>query len=117
MLKKYQWDNKEFYPIISKYAVNGTLAVSLWYRPRKDSKHLRCWAVISTCLYPESDKLSEDEAYIDTNNCGWAIKFIEKYKLGVYLHHKARSGFCEYPLYSFDLTKLNGEETMDVTLR
>lgn len=48
-------------------------------------------------------KLAENEAYVDTNNIPDAERFIKDNNLGVKLKKIGRSGFCEYPLYQFDL--------------
>ena len=50
--------------------------------------------------------LKENEAFIDTNNCPWAIDFIKDNKLGEYMGIECPSGYCKYPLYSFDIDKL-----------
>lgn len=52
-------------------------------------------------------KLPKDCAYVDTNNCPWAEKFIGDYELGKYLGVWSTSGFCQYPLYWFDLDKIS----------
>lgn len=44
-------------------------------------------------------------AYIDVNNCPWAIELIEKYELGTMVSSKL-SGYVVYPLYKFNLGKL-----------
>ena len=54
----------------------------------------------------EGAHLPADCAYVDTNNCPWAEEFIAAYKLGKYLGIHGHSGFCEYPLYRFDLDKI-----------
>ena len=51
-------------------------------------------------------KLAEDVAFVDTNNCPWAERFIEENKLGVPTDRIGQSGFCFYPQYKFDLSKL-----------
>ena len=45
-------------------------------------------------------------AYVDINNCPWAMAFIEQYELGTYTGMLGYSGYCQYPLYEFDLDKL-----------
>lgn len=50
--------------------------------------------------------LDEDMAYVDINNFPEAPKFIEKYKLGVPTGFYIGSGFCEYPLYIFDIEEV-----------
>ena len=43
---------------------------------------------------------------IDTNNCEWAEKFIKENELGTPTGIMGYSGFCEYPLYLFDTSKI-----------
>ncbi|MBR3208901.1 MAG: DUF4313 domain-containing protein [Bacilli bacterium] len=47
-----------------------------------------------------------DYAYVDTNNCEWAEKFIKENELGTPTGIMGYSGFCEYPLYLFDTSKI-----------
>lgn len=42
-------------------------------------------------------------AYVDTNNCPWAEKFIEDNQLGVNTGLMGFSGWCAYPLYRFNV--------------
>ena len=50
--------------------------------------------------------LPNDKAFVDTNNCPWAEKFISDNKLGKPTGIKAASGYCVYPQYRFDMEKL-----------
>jgi len=50
--------------------------------------------------------LPGDKAFVDTNNCPWAEKFISDNKLGKPTGIKAASGYCTYPQYRFDVEKL-----------
>ena len=59
----------------------------------------------------ESAHCNEDCAFVDTNNCPWAEKFIRDNNLGAPTGKTAHSGFCMYPEYKFDLSKLQQEET------
>lgn len=53
-------------------------------------------------------KVPDGYAYVDTNNLPFAEEFINRYKLGKYVvGQDAISGFCVYPLYHFDMDKLN----------
>lgn len=49
----------------------------------------------------------ESIAFVDTNNNPWAEKFIKDNKLGEPVGIYGHSGFCSYPLYRFDLSKLD----------
>lgn len=48
----------------------------------------------------------ENYAFVDTNNNPNAEEFIQENELGIPTGYFGRSGFCEYPLYIFDLSKL-----------
>lgn len=50
--------------------------------------------------------LEPNEAYVDTNNCPWAEDFIKENQLGTFKGFYKNSGYCMYPLYEFDLSKL-----------
>ena len=61
-------------------------------------------ARITTCI--PGGGADETHSFIDTNNYSWAEDFIKKYKLGQYTGMKEVSGYCEYPLYEFDMEML-----------
>lgn len=52
---------------------------------------------------------NKDLAYVDTNNCSWAEKFIQENNLGKKTGEFGYSGFCIYPLYKFYLDKIEKE--------
>ena len=52
----------------------------------------------------ESENINE--SYLDVNNVCGVDDFIEKYKLGTFTGKYKTSGFCKYPLYSFDLKEI-----------
>ena len=53
-----------------------------------------------------SERLLPDTAYVDTNNMPDAERFIKEYGLGEFTGTIRRSGFCDYPLYRFNLDKI-----------
>lgn len=69
-----------------------------------------CFAVLTVNL--ESFDLNGDKeyAFVDTNNCPWAEEFLTKNNIATPTHINIPQGFCTYPLYKFDLTKLKEEE-------
>lgn len=79
---------------------NGNLAISL------DC----CEGPYATITVNLDGTLCPEYAYVDTNNCPWAEEFIEKYHLGESTGLSRRSGYCEYPLYKFDIKKLEALE-------
>ena len=51
--------------------------------------------------------LPENQAAVDTNNCPWAEDFIIENRLGSNTGIRLKSGYCSYPVYEFDLNKIN----------
>ena len=85
-------------PYKTSYASNGNLAVVLI---DEDGELFDTITVNLDNVFQ-----SENKAFIDTNNCQYAEKFIEKYHLGEYDGINQGSGFCYYPLYVFNTDKL-----------
>nr|DAO43597.1 MAG TPA: protein of unknown function (DUF4313) [Caudoviricetes sp.] len=83
---------------VSKYMADESIAVMA------ENQQDGPIATITVCLCDKS--LGENEAYIDTNNCPWAMDFIKEYKLGTPTGRTGRSGFCEYPVVKFDTLQL-----------
>jgi len=52
------------------------------------------------------DGLPRDQAYADTNNMPDAERFIKENGLGEFTGATKDSGYCTYPLYKFNLDKL-----------
>lgn len=52
------------------------------------------------------DSFLTNANYLDTNNSKYVEEFMTKYKLGEFTGIMSRSGFCEYPLYHFDLDEI-----------
>lgn len=50
--------------------------------------------------------LSENEAYVDTNNCPWVVDFLEAKGLAKSTGRTRRSGYCIYPSMKFDREKM-----------
>lgn len=53
-----------------------------------------------------SQKAPDYCAYVDTNNMPGVEKFIEENDLGEFTGLTQRRGFCEFPLYMFNVDKL-----------
>ena len=88
-----------------KYSYNNTLAIEL-----VDNKTHEPFAILTVnlpdSLFNEGKDLPPYVQAVDTNNCWWAEDFIKENNLGTPLGISVPSGYCEYPLYSFDLSKL-----------
>lgn len=61
-------------------------------------------ATITKCL--QGYILSDNESFVDTNNCPWAVDFIKRYGLGEPTDRYGESGYCRYPLYKFNMVQL-----------
>ena len=82
----------------SKYVYGDNLAI---YLITEDGEP---FATLTTNLAEWT--LPNDKAFVDTNNCPWAEKFISDNKLGRPTGMTGTSGCCTYPLYRFDMDKL-----------
>ena len=69
----------------------------------------KCFAILTVNL--ESFDLDGDKeyAFVDTNNCPWVEEFLVKNEIAYFTGINVPQGFCTYPLYKFDLTKLQEE--------
>lgn len=82
----------------SRYTNNDSLAVLL------ETEEGEPFATVTVNIM--NGVASEEYQYIDTNNCSWAPKFIEDNGLGTPTGIMGFSGFCQYPLYRFNLEAL-----------
>ena len=94
-----EWGKYEVYDVgIARYGADNSLIIELWNNEEGPITRL------TVCL---SDKtLTENQAYLDVNNNPTAPMFIEKYGLGKPTGKMKASGFCVYPLYEFDVERL-----------
>ena len=105
LLEDFYGDDYYLAPIINRYANNNSLAVFL---TGEDDEPF-CDLIVNLPGNQLSDSSKDNLAFVDTNNNPWAPKFIEKHSLGRPTGHYGFSGYCVYPEYEFDLTKLNRE--------
>lgn len=94
----------KLYPIIRKYTNNGRLAVAL-----VDERYELFTYLTINIQYDLSNNNDGLLAFIDTNNEKWAENYIEKYGLAIKTGFYGLSGYCVYPEYRFNLSKLNEE--------
>lgn len=97
----------EVYLKKNSYRDNGSLAIQVF-----DASDGGPFTVLTVnleetpwCYTHAKDK--ESVAFVDTNNNPWAEEFIKNNKLGEPIGRYGHSGFCSYPLYRFDLSKLD----------
>lgn len=81
----------------SRYYDEGNLALQAF-----DINHMP-FATITKNL---SDRLHYDEAYVDVGNCLWALDLIDDYQLGTFTGEVKSRGYVTYPLYKFNLDKI-----------
>jgi hypothetical protein len=86
---------------VDTYMADNSLAITAWSRTDGPIAH------ITVCL--DANPMKENQAYVDTNNCPWAPAWIEENKLGTKTNWRGRSGYCTYPLYEFDMERIEEE--------
>lgn len=99
------------YGVRRHYIYDDSLAIEL-----VDSKDNQTFCILTVNLSEALEEvmngipLPHNVQAVDTNNYPWAEEFIKDNNLGKPLGIYITSGFCEYPLYIFDLDKLEGGE-------
>lgn len=83
---------------IDSYSADNSLAITIM------SEIGERLAVITVCLKDLS--LEENESYVDTNHCPWALDFIKEYGLGESTDKAMSSGYCIYPMVRFNIERL-----------
>jgi hypothetical protein len=79
------------------YRNNGTLAV---YATEGNED----FADITVNLPDSMFVCDEKTAFVDTNNCPWAEKFLKENGIAKPTGDYGHSGWCSYPLYEFNLS-------------
>lgn len=100
---KTEFGNYKVAPVMHKYQNNNTLAIELELESGEPFSRL-------TVNLDGNNKLKDNEAFVDTNNCPEAMTFIRENDLGKPSGGLGFSGFCAYPRYEFNLDKLNKGE-------
>ena len=100
MLYKTEFGNYNVKVIRSTYRNNNRLAIRLM--DRQDDAPV---SVLTVNLVDEAIE-SDNLAFVDTNNNPNILEFIKENALGEFTGRYGRSGYCTYPLYRFDLDKL-----------
>ena len=86
----------------TSYSSNDKLAVQAY------TDTLEPFATITVNIF-DSDYCEDDCAFIDVNNCPGITDFLVRNKIAKPTGRIGLSGFCSYPEYKFDLTKLEEE--------
>lgn len=96
-----QWGSKEQVQLeINTYLNNNGLYIGLL---SKTEDGMESYGDLTVNLV---DKAPDYCAYVDMNNMPELEKFIEDNELGEFTGLMQRRGFCEYPLYLFNVDKL-----------
>lgn len=96
----YKVNNTEVVAERSTYTYGNKLAVIL------TTVNGEPYATITVNL-PDSYRLEDKNcAFVDTNNCPWAERFICENDLGEFTGWYGFSGFCSYPMYRFNTDKI-----------
>lgn len=90
----------EVTPYRRKYWVDGSLAILL-----VEDKTMEPFATLTVNLGSDHG-FGKEYQFVDVNNCEWAEQFIKDNNLGAPTGGYAQSGYCSYPLYKFNLSKL-----------
>lgn len=109
-------DKAECYIILNRYKADNTLAIDLVSIDGEPITRLTVCVSPTYLSYTGFERL----AFVDVNNNPTAMNFIDEYKLGepVRVGNKIacyKSGFCEYPLYIFNLDELRKYAIQDNT--
>ncbi len=96
---KSQWGTEHMVELeIQQYLNNGCMHIDLIETESREP--------YSNLTVNLGTKVPPYCAYIDTNNLPEAIRFIEEHNLGEFTTIVGFSGFCEYPLYMFNVERL-----------
>lgn len=89
---------------VGKYASGDRLAIELYCLDEEYGGE----APLATLTVNLTDYwgLKENQAFVDTNNCPWAKNFIKETDIGYETGIEWPSGYCFYPLYTFDMDKI-----------
>lgn len=107
-MKSYKYKNIldeviELVPVVASYSNNDNLAIQLFC---KEEGFFEPYATLTVNIHELKDKT---EAYVNINNNPNILNWITTNGIAVPTGETAISGYCEYPLYKFNLDKLNKE--------
>lgn len=83
---------------VGRYKADNSRAIEIWNR--EDGPIAR----ITVCI--AGSMLAEDETVLDTNNCRWAVEFVESNGFGENTGRTVRSGYCVYPVVKLNVEKI-----------
>ena len=86
------------------YRNNGNLYVGLICRIEEDDSE---WWEPYADITVNVGKMEKNCGAIDTNNFPQATEFLEENRLATFTGRYEFSGYCAYPVYEFDMDKIN----------
>ena len=93
--KYYKYHGQQVYLEKKTYSNNESIAILMY---NMDDEPYGA-VTVNLCHPLQSDEL----AFVDENNIPGIGKWLERNHIALSLCMKARSGFCEYPLYMFTI--------------
>ena len=111
-MKKYGYDDVKVRADRTKYRQNNSLAVALL------TEDGSVFGIITVNINA-TDLLTlkaraDGYAYVDLNNFPWLTEFLEETGIAKATGESSISGFCDYPLYQFDLKQIPWEDGVGV---
>ena len=108
-LKQELYDKeRKFFLCRSTYCADDSLAVLCFEHVEEDNEIMdEEWCDVTVCLPYTPFQDPKTDACVDTNNSPWLAEFLQKYGIAKPTGISVHSGFCNYPIYRFDLSKLH----------
>ena len=98
----------------TRYSSNDTLAVQLIKAEKPWSVHATITVNLDGNPFGMDSRQDGRFAYVDTNNCPWAERFLEENKIARRTGIFAPSGYCVYPLYEINLDAIYEYEESEI---
>ena len=87
-------------PTATRYTYGESLAVVL------NTEDGEPFATLTVNIPDSYFYANDHRAFVDTNNCPWAEAFLKDTGIATPAGVIGHSGYCDYPLYDFDLSKI-----------
>lgn len=101
LMKLNAWGQEyELGLMVSNYVLHDNLAIQLYC---VDDNAVEPFAMLTVNF---DSKCNPVCAFVDINDCPWAIRLIDEYGLGKLTGRTMRSGYCVYLEYQFDMERL-----------
>ncbi len=89
------------------YSRGGNLAVIAY---EADGDCLEPFATLTVNLAEWAYLLQRNQAFVDTNNCPGIDRWLTRHGIATPTGLNAYSGYCEYPMMTFNLDRLNSKD-------